>query len=115
MRVETLPQGAAGLVFVTPSHQFPLGYTLPLERRVTLLAQASALGAYVFEDDYDSDFRHEGSPLTASMFRDVKAGAKVEADHIIGDLIARADAAKVPVPKLKIAYTNLKTYENQRG
>jgi 2-dehydropantoate 2-reductase len=57
----------------------------------------------------------EGSQLTASMFRDVRAGAKVEADHIIGDLIARADAAKVPAPKLKIAYTHLKTYENQRG
>jgi 2-dehydropantoate 2-reductase len=57
----------------------------------------------------------EGSQLTASMFRDLKVGAKVEADHIIGDLIARGDAAKVPVPKLKIVYTHLKTYENQRG
>jgi 2-dehydropantoate 2-reductase len=57
----------------------------------------------------------EGSQLTASMFRDIKAGAKVEADHIIGDLIGRGDAAKVPVPKLRIAYTHLKTYENQRG
>jgi 2-dehydropantoate 2-reductase len=57
----------------------------------------------------------EGSQLTASMFRDIKAGAKVEADHVIGDLIARGDAAKVPVPKLKIAYTHLKAYENQRG
>ena len=43
----------------------------------------------------------EGSPLTASMFRDIKAGAAVEADHVIGDLIARAAAAKVPVPKLR--------------
>ena len=57
----------------------------------------------------------EGSQLTASMFRDIKAGAKVEADHVIGDLIARGDAAKVPVPRLKIAYTHLKAYENQRG
>jgi 2-dehydropantoate 2-reductase len=57
----------------------------------------------------------EGSQLTASMFRDIKAGAKVEADHIVGDLIGRGDAAKVPVPKLRIAYTHLKTYENQRG
>jgi 2-dehydropantoate 2-reductase len=57
----------------------------------------------------------EGSQLTASMFRDIKAGARVEADHVIGDLIARGDAAKVPVPKLKIAYTHLKTYEKQRG
>jgi 2-dehydropantoate 2-reductase len=57
----------------------------------------------------------EGSPMTASMFRDIKAGAPVEADHVIGDLVARADAAKVPVPKLRTAYTHLKAYETQRG
>jgi 2-dehydropantoate 2-reductase len=57
----------------------------------------------------------EGSPLTASMFRDIKAGAPVEADHVIGDLIARGEAAKVPVPKLRTAYTHLKAYEKQRG
>jgi len=56
----------------------------------------------------------EGSPMTASMFRDIKAGLPVEADHVIGDLIARGDAAKVPVPKLRIAYTHLKAYEKQR-
>ena len=48
------------------------------------------------------------------MFRDIKAGAAVEADHVIGDLIARADAAKVPVPRLRTAYTHLKAYERQR-
>jgi 2-dehydropantoate 2-reductase len=57
----------------------------------------------------------EGSQLTASMFRDIKVGAAVEADHVIGDLIARGDAGKVPVPKLRIAYTHLKAYEKQRG
>lgn len=57
----------------------------------------------------------EGSPMTASMFRDIKAGLPIEADHVIGDLIARADAAKVPVPKLRIAYTHLKAYEKQRA
>jgi 2-dehydropantoate 2-reductase len=57
----------------------------------------------------------EGSQMTASMFRDIKVGAQVEADHVIGDLIARGDAAKVPVPKLRIAYTHLKAYEKQRG
>jgi 2-dehydropantoate 2-reductase len=56
-----------------------------------------------------------GSQMTASMFRDIKAGAPVEADHVIGDLIARGDAAKVPVPKLRTAYTHLKAYEKQRG
>jgi 2-dehydropantoate 2-reductase len=57
----------------------------------------------------------EGSPLTASMFRDIKAAQRVEADHVIGDLIARGDAAKVPVPRLRTAYTHLKAYETQRG
>ena len=57
----------------------------------------------------------EGSQLTASMFRDIRAGAPVEADHVIGDLIARGDTAKVPVPKLRTAYTHLKAYEKQRG
>ncbi len=57
----------------------------------------------------------EGSQMTASMFRDIKAGAPVEADHVIGDLVARGDAAKVPVPRLRTAYTHLKAYEKQRG
>jgi 2-dehydropantoate 2-reductase len=60
-------------------------------------------------------FTAEGSPMNASMFRDIKAGAAVEADHVIGDLIARADTARVPVPKLRTAYTHLKVYEKQRG
>ena len=57
----------------------------------------------------------EGSPMTASMFRDIKAGLPVEADHVIGDLVSRADAARIPAPKLRIAYTHLKAYEKQRG
>jgi 2-dehydropantoate 2-reductase len=57
----------------------------------------------------------EDSQMTASMFRDIKAGSPVEADHVIGDLIARGDAAKVPVPRLRTAYTHLKAYEKQRG
>ena len=56
----------------------------------------------------------EGSPMTASMFRDIKVGANVEADHVVGDMIARAEAAKIPVPKLRVAYTHLKAYEKQR-
>jgi 2-dehydropantoate 2-reductase len=57
----------------------------------------------------------EGSQMTASMFRDIQASAPVEADHVIGDLIARGDAAKVPVPRLRTVYTHLKAYEKQRG
>jgi 2-dehydropantoate 2-reductase len=56
----------------------------------------------------------EGSAMTASMFRDIKAGSRVEADHVVGDMIARADAAKIPAPKLRAAYIHLKTYERLR-
>jgi 2-dehydropantoate 2-reductase len=57
----------------------------------------------------------EGSPMTASMYRDILAGVAVEADHVIGDLIGRGDAAKVPVPRLRIAYAHLKAYQQQRA
>lgn len=57
----------------------------------------------------------EGSPLTASMFRDIKIDAPIEADHVIGDLIVRADAAKIPVPRLRMIYTHVKAYEAVRA
>ncbi|WP_231627864.1 PLP-dependent aminotransferase family protein [Novosphingobium sp. AAP1] len=53
------------LVYVTPSHQFPTGCTLSLDRRLHLLDWAYQTGSYVIEDDYDSDFRYDGPPLTA--------------------------------------------------
>ena len=64
MRTDALPRKAA-LAYVTPSHQYPLGGTLPLERREALLAWARNCGAYVLEDDYDSDFFYDRAPLLA--------------------------------------------------
>lgn len=54
------------LVYVTPSHQFPLGVTMSLSRRLQLLEWASKSETWIVEDDYDSEFRYEGRPL-ASM------------------------------------------------
>lgn len=65
--VEQLPRQGVMLVYVTPSHQYPLGFTLSLERRLKLIDWARRCGAYIIEDDYDSDFRYRGSPLTALM------------------------------------------------
>ncbi len=70
LNVKKLPDKKIGLAYVTPSHQYPLGATLPLERRVRLLDWARETGAYIVEDDYDSDFRHQGSPLTAVAGQD---------------------------------------------
>jgi len=63
--VDRLPRDGVALLYVTPSHQYPMGFTLSLERRIRLLDWACRCGAYIIEDDYDSDFRYRGSPLTA--------------------------------------------------
>jgi GntR family transcriptional regulator / MocR family aminotransferase len=52
-------------VYVTPGHQFPLGMTMSLDRRLDLLAWAAQTGAFVIEDDYDSEYRFEGQPVPA--------------------------------------------------
>jgi GntR family transcriptional regulator/MocR family aminotransferase len=56
---------APKLLMLTPSHQFPLGMTLPLGRRLALLAEAQARGLWIVEDDYDCEYRYEGPPLQA--------------------------------------------------
>ncbi len=53
------------LIYATPSHQYPLGAVLSLARRHALIAHARQVGAWILEDDYDSEFRHDGPPLAA--------------------------------------------------
>lgn len=60
--VDALPREPVALAHVTPSHQYPLGPTLSLARRYGLIAWARHNGCYIVEDDYDSDFRYDGSP-----------------------------------------------------
>src|SRR6266511_2601811 len=60
--VDALPDQAR-LVYVSPSHQFPLGMRMSLSRRLSLLAWAERTGAIVVEDDYDSEFRYAGRPF----------------------------------------------------
>ena len=53
------------LICISPSHQYPLGITMSLPRRLELLAYARRVRAWVLEDDYDSEFRYSGRPLAA--------------------------------------------------
>ncbi len=55
----------ARLAYVSPSHQYPLGVTMSLARRMALLDWARRNSAWVMEDDYDSEFRYSGRPLAA--------------------------------------------------
>jgi GntR family transcriptional regulator/MocR family aminotransferase len=60
--VSAIPKRAR-IVYVTPSHQFPLGHVMSLRRRTALLAWAGRSRAAIIEDDYDSEFRFAGRPL----------------------------------------------------
>jgi len=55
----------ARLVYVTPSHQFPLGLTMSLPRRLSLIEWARANDSWIVEDDYDSEYRYAGRPLAS--------------------------------------------------
>ncbi len=69
MCVDALPRQAV-LAHLTPSHQYPTGSTLSPERRGYLLKWAQACGAYLLEDDYDSDFYYDQTPLPALKSQD---------------------------------------------
>jgi len=62
--VEQLPPGV-NVICVCPSHQFPLGVTMSMRRRKALIEFARSHDAVLIEDDYDGEFRYEGSPLEA--------------------------------------------------
>ncbi len=55
----------ARAAFVTPSHQFPLGATLSASRRLQLLEWAQSAGAWIVEDDYDSEYRYQNMPIAS--------------------------------------------------
>jgi GntR family transcriptional regulator/MocR family aminotransferase len=57
--------GGARMAYVSPSHQFPLGVTMSAARRVALLRWAGRAGAWILEDDYDSEFRYDARPLAS--------------------------------------------------
>ncbi len=93
--VDLLPAGrrAPVLVYVTPSHQFPLGSRLSIARRLALLEWAANTGSLVVEDDYDSEFRYGAPPLPALAALDP------------GDSVAYVGSfSKILSPALRIGY-----------
>lgn len=72
LRADLLEKSGAGAVYVTPSHQFPMGVTMPAPRRSELLRWAyGGEGRYIVEDDYDSEFRYTSRPIPAMQGQDV--------------------------------------------
>jgi GntR family transcriptional regulator / MocR family aminotransferase len=79
--------------YVTPSHQFPTGRTLSLERRLALLEWARAANGWIFEDDYDSEFRYANRPVGA--VQGLEPGGRV---------IYVGSFSKTLFPGLRVAY-----------
>lgn len=83
----------ARLVYLTPSHQFPLGVTMSLARRLALLDWAKRAHAYILEDDYDSEFRFASRPLATLQGLD-------EAERVI----YIGTFSKVLFPSMRLGY-----------
>ena len=83
----------AVLAAVTPSHQYPLGVTMSLARRLELLDWAVKTNAWILEDDYDSEFRYSGKPLSALQGLDET-----------GRVIYVGSFSKVLFPSLRLGY-----------
>jgi len=84
------------LVYVTPAHQFPMGVSMSVTRRLALLDWARASGATIFEDDYDSEYRYSGPPMPALQGLD--RGGRV---------IFSGSFSKVLFPSLRLGYVVL--------
>jgi GntR family transcriptional regulator/MocR family aminotransferase len=99
----------ARLIYVTPSHQYPLGVTMTLARRLALLEWANRAGAWVLEDDYDSEYRYAGRPLAALQGLDSE-----------GRVIYLGTFSKVLFPALRLGYMVvppdlIEVFTNARG
>jgi GntR family transcriptional regulator/MocR family aminotransferase len=81
------------LIYVTPAHQFPLGMTMAAGRRLELLDWARRSNAFIFEDDYDSEYRYSGHPIPALQGVDQN-----------GSVILAGSFGKLLFPSLRLGY-----------
>jgi GntR family transcriptional regulator/MocR family aminotransferase len=86
------------LIYVTPGHQFPLGITMSLARRLQLLELAEKSDALIFEDDYDSEYRYSGRPMPALQGLDRT-----------GRVLYAGTFSKTLFPSLRLGYLVLPT------
>ena len=106
---------APKLLYLTPSHQFPLGVTMSLKRRKALLQFAQTCGAYILEDDYNAEFRFSGPPLPCLQGLD-RGGRVIYAGTMSKILYPSLRLGYLLVPKpLTDAVTKLRTVVDQHS
>jgi len=88
----------ARIAYITPSHQYPLGVTMTVGRRLALLEWARDAGAWILEDDYDSEFRYTSRPLPSLQGLDAEAGDRDTRVIYIGSF------SKTLFPSLRIGF-----------
>jgi 2-dehydropantoate 2-reductase len=108
-----LPQGTVGQVVAVP-HGLALANAAVDECVSIATANGYPPPAKLVESDRNR-VTLPGSDLTSSMYRDMTKNAPVEADHVIGDLITRAEVHNLSTPLLRATYVQLKVYENRRS
>jgi len=112
LNIDNLLKGknAPGLVYVTPSHQFPTGQTMSLARRLQLLDWAHKRSALILEDDYDSEYQKTGKPIPALMSLDDE-GAVIYAGTLNQLMFPSLGLAYLVVPPHLVAlYTEARAY-----
>jgi GntR family transcriptional regulator / MocR family aminotransferase len=124
VRTDLLPSGGRPeLAFVTPSHQFPLGGCLSIQRRIELVEWARERGCLLVEDDYESEFRYDVGPVSSiqrldpgnvvylgtfskTLFPSVRVGYMVLPERLVASCLERkrlTDRYCAPAPQLAMA------------
>ena len=88
-----LKAGNSTIVYVTPSHQLPLGYVMPVANRLALIEWAESGGKYIIEDDYDSELRYHGKPIPS-----------LQGLRPTGNIIYSGTFSKILSPALRLSY-----------
>lgn len=91
--LNSLKASKSTIVYVTPSHQLPLGYVMPVANRLTLIEWAESGGKYIIEDDYDSELRYHGKPIPS-----------LQGLRPTGNIIYTGTFSKILSPALRVSY-----------
>jgi len=88
-----LKTGNSTIAYVTPSHQLPLGYVMPVANRLALIEWAESDGRFIIEDDYDSELRYHGKPIPS-----------LQGLRPTGNIVYSGTFSKILSPALRLSY-----------